>query len=442
MRLTKSQGIVITLLNIVIVALVAVILFVPNFSQGESADSDVPAATDPVKPTEPEEPVHNKFRAPSEGKADGVVSETRLMGLGDESACNVFFLGGAIFVFGNASVKGLDFDVYGGFVCKLSESGTILAYSYFDGKITAACMYGDGFIAAAGGKLYSVDGECDLTVRVDETDGDAVDVFAVDNKRVALVSQPSSTSLKLTEYTVTDGKFGTGHSTRIDSGYTLKYFDCFMFSDTYVMAVRAHSLPRYDSLVMYSFTAGGDAKDNNYGGTGENLTRPYGVMPCADGYIAVAAKNGIATLINIDYAFTVYRAQSLGFTVSDARLLFSGGSYYACFTRTDGAVTYKIDGVAERESISAFDGITLTAASDGYFMGSVGGLDSTGEKYVAVNLVNGDKTVRSLAVSGGEVYALKRSGDCIIAVLSASGGDELSTPSGGRDIYVLVLKTE
>lgn len=442
MRLTKSQGIVITLLNLVIIALVAIILFVPNMSLGESAEPNAPAAVDPEQPEE-QEPVHNKLRAPTAGKTENIISETRLMGLGDESVVDVFFFDGYIFVFGNATVKGLDFDNYGGFVCKLSEDGNITAYSYFGGKLHAVCAYGERFIAAAGDKLYAVDKECIATVCVEQTDGEAVDVFGVDNVRVAVVTQPSSTSLKLTEYAVSRDNWNTGHSTRIDSGYTLRYFDCFLAKDdSYVMAVRAHSLPRYDSLVIYTFNAGGDPKDYNYGGTGENLTRPYDVVPCRDGYIAVTSKNGIATVININYSFTVYRAQSLGFTASDARLLFYDGSYYACFSRTDGAVTYKVDSIAERDSVSEFDGINLYAVDEGYFMGVVGGLGAAGEKSVAVDLVRADKSVLSLEVTGGEVYALKRSEGKIIAVISAVGGDDLSVPSGGRDIYVITVKCE
>ncbi|MCH5350833.1 MAG: hypothetical protein J1F39_02550 [Clostridiales bacterium] len=432
MKLSKAQGIVITLLNIVIVALVAVLLFVPEFSilgsvaVGGKPDDDPPQ----IVPDDP--PVHNKLRAPSEGKAEGILSETRLMGLGDESVVKTFFLFGSVYIFGNATVKGLDFDYYGGYICKLSEEGEIKAFSYLDEMISAVAAYGETFIAAAGKSVYSVDTDCNLTVRVEQTDGDALDVLPIDNGMVAVISQPLSTSLKLTEYSVNE--WASGHITRIDSVYSLKYLGCFDMSDRYVLAARAHSLPRYDSLVMYSFIAGGDGTLHSYGGDGENTVHPYAVMPCGNGFVAACSKNGIATVLFIDYSFTLYHVYTLGFTATGAKLVYSSVCY-ACFEGADGFVTYKAQGTVKPERVSAFDGIKVCAARGGLFMGVVPGGEGG-----AVAVFDEGKTLVSFSVSGGEAYSLERSGDKIKAVISATGGEGVSAPSGGRDVYYLVLK--
>ena len=433
MKLSKAQGIVITLLNIIIVALVAVILFVPEFSVlGVFSSGEKP--TDPPEEDDPpvvEEPVHDKHRAPSAGKADGIISETRLMGLGDESVVKAFFLFGSVYIFGNATVKGLDFDGYGGFICKLSEEGEIKAFSYLDGNISAAAAFGEGFIVTAERKVYFVGADCTASVCVEQTDGDALDVLPVNNGVVAVISQPSGTSLKLTEYEVSEWK--NGHSTRVDSAYSLKYLGCFDLGDKYVLAARANSLPRYDSLVLYSFIAGGDGVEHSYGGDGKNIIDPYAVMPCERGFIAACSKNGIATVLFIDYSFTLYHVYSLGFTATSGCLVYSGVCY-ACFESADGFITYRAEGAVKPERVRSFDGIKLCAARSGYFIGAVEG------EHGAIAVFSEDKTVLSYSVSGGIAYSFDTSGGTVRAVISAVGGEALSPTSGGRDVYYLVLK--
>ncbi len=199
----------------------------------------------------------------------------------------------------------------------------------------------------------------------------------------------------------------------------------------------------YDSVVFYKFEPGGDASAHYYGGTGENVTRPYAVMPYPGGYFAVAAKNGIATFINVDYTFATYRSQSLGYTFTDATLIYSGGYYYTCFDRQDGSVTYELDENLSRRRLTALDGVKIQCAietSPLAVVGRVSERSGTGSGGVAVNVVTPSTGAAvSLPITEGSVYAGAVIGGKTTLVLSASGGDALSVGSGGLDIYVVTL---
>lgn len=450
MRLNKAQTTVIVLLNVVIAALLCTIFLVPILSAnasggGTNDDPDKPVITDPTTPT------HSKLRDAADGKVAEIARETRLMGSGDESVVATFYADGVTYIFGNATVGDLDFDGYGGFLCRIGERGNILGFEYYDGTITACARAGAGY-AVAVGSGSGADAEYSLYVTTGDDaekaatlDGVGCGIFAADGTKTAVVTQPTATSLKLTEYSVAaGGEWNVGRSTRIDSGYTLKFFDCYDFSGAYVISARAHSLPRYDSLVLYSFTPGGDAAAHYYGGWSGNITRPYAVMPSDFGYFALCDKNGIATVISVDYAFESFHSLSLGFTFDDAKLAYSRGKYYATFDCADGAVTYELDKDLGRRKLSELDGLSadrVAAVADGSVaVGAAGAVVSLGtQKYTELKIVSlsGGKAV-TVPVDNAVVYGMHKSPDGgYNIVLSASGGDGLSKPTGGRDVYIV-----
>lgn len=435
MRLSKAQTLVITLLNVAIVVLVAVIFFVPlpwSTDAGGDGTGDDPTGTKPNPPQE-----HVKLREASAGRVKEIARETRLMGVGDETIVEAYEREGVLYAFGNATVKGLDFDDYGGFLCVINAAGTILSFTYFDGKIGAVGKTAQGYAVGAGESLYFVDytGEA---VKKSELRGEALFVGSVTTDKIAVVTQPTPTSLYLTEYGVTaDGGVSVGNGTRIDNGFTLKFFDCYYFGDSYVIAARAHNSPRYDAAVFFTFAAGGDATAHYYGGTGDNLTRPYAVMPCDAGYFALASVNGLATVITVDYKFVSYHSINLGFTFTDASLFFARGKYYACFKRTDGAVTYELEGNLSRRTLTELDGLFLSAVSvAGEIVVAMGKAVSSNDGLVAiVEPYTGERL--TLGMDDAAFYFGYVNGGKLTAVLSACGGDALSSTSGGRDVYVI-----
>lgn len=450
MRITKAQAIAITVLNIIIAALLVVIFALPKLRAG-NADSGGPSdvvVTPPDDPTnDPEKPPeHVKLRAASSGVVPEIDRETRLMGNGDESVVAVYFRSGTAYIFGNATVAGLDFDSYGGFLCTVNGAGTILSFDYFDGNISAVCDTGAGYAVCAAEKLYFVDYACAVTGET-ELDGAALDVFAVGNDKLAVVTQPAPTALKFSEYTFVGGtaNVAAAYSTRIDSGYTLKYFDCYDFGESFVISARAYSLPRYDSAVFFKFVPGGDAAAHYYGGSGDSLTRPYCSMPCSAGYFALASKNGVATVISVDYSFMNYHSYSLGFTFTDARLLYANGKYYACFDRTDGAVTYELESDLSRRKLSVLDGIFIDCAikTDRVLItGAVPEIGAAGEKnYTSAQITSPySDYILSLDVIDPIFYGGFDNDGKLTLVMSAKGGAALSAPTAGRDVYVVTIK--
>lgn len=437
MRLSKTQAIVITFLNILIVALVVTIFLVPTI--GKAAEGEQ------YEPTVEPLPEHVLLRESSAGKVSEVLWETRLMGSGDETVVDVFFHGGVTYVFGNATVADLDFSSYGGFLCRVDESGKMLSYTYFDGNIGAVGIAGDGYAVGAGGHLYFVDRDGKAEIKA-ETDGAAVDIMSVDEeKKLAVVTQPDAATLRLTEYSLV-GDFAKGRSTRIDSGFTLKFFDCFAFEGRYCIAARAYALPRYDACVFFTFEPGGDATPRYYGGSGENLTRPYAVMPCDAGYFVIAAVNGLATVLTMNYAFTDSHTINLGFAFSDAKLCYNDEKYYAGFAKTDGTVTYEFRGDLSRRKLSALDGLfvdcVIDAADGPVAFGTVRNLAASlaggdAGECVEINSVKNEQAI-DLDIKGVTVKKARLCADGnAVLVLSAKGGDALSAPSGGTDVYII-----
>lgn len=454
MRLNKAQTTVIVLLNLLIAALVAYIFLSPYFVKagggqgGTPPDDDPPnqgANTDPVPP-------HNKLRDAIAGKTPEILRETRLMGTGDEHVVSVFFKDGVTYVFGNAGVGDLDFDSYGGFLCTVNGAGTILGFTYFAGAITAASAVGGGYAVAtesgagtgdATAKLYFVDytGDARETATLD---GAARDVFALDNNKLAVVTQPTGSSLKFSEYATGEGEFALGRSTRIECWYNLTYFDCYDLGGTYVISARAHSLPLYDAVVFFTFVPGGSETAHYYGGSNDAKTRPYAVMPFGGGYFALADKGGLATLISVDYAFKSYHSSSLDFTFEDARLFFTGGKYYACFDRADGAITYELDENLGRRRLDGLGGASVRCAAS---VGETALIGVKGEykdgkrdnKALELHLPASGKSL-SLDVTDGEAYGANKSADGITLVITARGGEALSSPSGGSDVYIVTVK--
>ena len=433
MRLSKWQTAIITLLNVIIATLVIVIAVTGRGTANGGADG-TPSVPDAPTVTDPE---HVKLRDAAAGLVPEIERETRLMGSGDETAVNVFFRGGVTYIFGNATVADYDFDSYGGFLCVVNGAGTILSFTYYDGRIYGVCDYGAGYVVAAGRKLYRTEytGEKHECAAFD---GDALDVFCADggdlsakNGKIALVTQPTPNSLKLTEYSFTGDKLNSGRSTSIYSGYTVKYFDCYDFGGSYVISARVYSLPRYDSLAFYSFAAGGDATVHYFGGD-VSLSTPYAVMPFSAGYFAVASINGVAAILSVDYSFTSFHSVTLGFTCTAARLLYADNKYYACHERGDGAVCYTVEPDLKREQLD------LGGMSVG-FATKLGVTALAGKSNDGATIRYGSD-VLELGIKDPVFYGMTVYEGNVIAVLSAIGGDALSAPSGNRDVYVVTIK--
>lgn len=447
MRITKKQLAVITFLNVVIAALLCYIFLVPwvettFFAQSDKNGGDNSQTVD--TPPEPEK--HEKLRAASVGKVPAVVRETRLMGNGDESVVSAFFIDGVTYVFGNATVAGLDFDGYGGFLCMADEKGAITNFTYYAGRMTAAALTESGFAVATLADAGTEKAQAHLYVtgldgkNIDDTvvPYEVIDIFPLGASGAAAVFRPDEHSFMLAEYALSsaDGEGGwrQGKSTYISSGYTLEYFDCYVTGEGYTIAARAHSLPRYDSLVFFSFEAGGDATTRFYGGSGDSAMRPYAVMPCPQGYLALCRREGGAAVVTVDYTFMKYKRDLLGFAFDSAELYCRGDSYYACFACADGPVTYVINGTLDREIFSAADGM--------YVCGTASGAQNTpvifGRNAHLFKAVTGGDAI-SLDVEGVRFHGGVATDDGMLAVISATGGAALSTPTG-RDVYIVVIK--
>lgn len=432
MRVNKKQIAVVTVLNIVIVFLVAAVFFIPRTEP--TAAGDDTGVTGP--PT-----VHEKLRDAEKGKVAGIETETRLMGAGEESAVFVAEISGVTYVFGNTTASGLDFDGYGGFLCRLNGAGKILGFTYFDGRMTAAGIAEGGFLVGTTeteneketARLYSVglDGEKTETAR---TDGAAADIISVGGGKVAVVTRPYG-ALKLTEYILDGGKWTAGRNTRITSGLDTEYFDCYYVGGGYVIAARACDPPRYDSLVFYTFEAGGNAAPHYFGGKDENALTPFDVMPYEGGYLALCRLNGVAAVASVDYTFTSFRRDSLGFSLDGAKLLYADKKYYACFDRSQGPITYEINKTLDRSAVVEAYGMLPSRAA------SFGGktvFTANDDDSVTVFALGGGKRVFPL--NNAKVYRMLCGEEGITIVLSASGGDAVTKPVGPSDLYVLHVK--
>lgn len=445
MRLSKSQLAVITVLNVVIAALLATVFLLPKFGLGLGGGGGVNDPDDGTHVDTPVTPDHDKLRGPSAGRVDGILRETRLMGSGDERIIDAFEKNGMLYVFGNATVGDYDFDAYGGFLCRIDGGGKICAFEYFTGRMTAVGVVDDGYAVAtvsdtgtdnARNRLYHV-GHGSTPREVATLGGTAVGIISVSAGKVAVVTRKTENSLRLTEYAVGDGDWAAGRNTDISSGYALEYFDCYVLGDAYVMAARASSLPRYDSVVFFTFEAGGDPSAHFYGGSGDSMLQPYAVMPCDSGYVILCRRNGTATIVSLNYAFTSYHRDILGFAFDDARLVFSGDKYYACFDCADGAQTYEFDAKLQvRKLLSATGG----AIVDAPVKNAPSLIACKTKTATAVISVAGDKKV-SFDITNAEVrFAQKNSDGTVTLVLSATGGAAVSAPTGGRDIYVVCIE--
>lgn len=453
MHATKKQIAVITVLNIIIAALVGILLYFgrPVFSVGGEGDgggdkSDIAPSddgeggggdADVVAP-----PAHNKLREAKRGKVNEIVYQQQLMGTGDESVIFCTSFGGVTYIIGNAVVGDYDFDSSGGFLCRLDDDGKIVGFSYFDGKVTAAAAVEGGFAAAtiqnAGtdeqkSYLYTVDGDGLITLH-SELDGIAVDVMPVGSKKLAVVTKISGGTIKLVEYTRAGTGWAVGNSTRISSGLNIDYFDCYMINDEYVIAARAYSTG-YDAMAFYSFAAGGDGVPHYYGGNDESMLRPYAVMPYKDGFMAVCDKNGEAAIATLDYKFSIYRRDMLGFKCGGASLTYGGGKYYACFNTDDGIVTYEVDDELNKKPFNSLHGAAVTA---------VVSMDSSlfvCYKQNSLLITDCAEVSATLDITDAKVCrAIKTGYNRLLIVLSATGGKALSASTGGADVYIISVK--
>lgn len=439
MRVTKKQIAVITVLNIVIAALIAVIFFLrtPRFAESGKNETPDEGVVDVVTPP------HEKLRDPSKGKVKEIAYETRLMGSGDDSIVFSFSSGGVTYIFGNAAVAGYDFDTSGGFMCRIGSDGKILGFTYFDGRMTAAGVIEGGFgvatVVDAGednekSTLYSVseDGE---VKELSDLDGTAVDIMSVGGKKMSVVTLIGSGTVKLVEYTRAGSGWAVGSSTRISSALELQYFDCYVMGDGYVISARAYNSPRYEAIVFYTFMAGGDAVPHYYGGNDESMLRPYAVLPYDNGYMAVCDRSGEAAIVTVDYGFTSYRRDMLNFKFSDADLIYCNNKYYACFIDDKGGVTYEVDKLLSRKTLTDLNGVRLN---------SVVNMDSPlfiGSSDTGVVVTDGNGVYASLGIKQANINKVIKTGyNEVLIVLSASGGNALSDPTGGRDIYLISVK--
>lgn len=444
MRATKKQITVIVLLNIVIAALVLAFLYykTPLFRSSASAGNAPVTDGDNSDNTDapPQQVVHNKLRDASPGKVKEIAFEARLMGSGDESIVFSHTSGGVCYIFGNAAVSDYDFDSVGGFLCRVDGNGKIVGFTYFDGKLTAVGVTEGGFAAAAsvGGdspacKLYGVsdDGKIELLT---DLEGTALDIIAVGSKKMAVITAIGEGTVKLTEFTRAGSGWAVGKSTRISSGLSVQYFDCYVLDDKYIISARAYSSPRYDAIVFYTLQAGGDAVPHYYGGNDESMLRPYAVLPYDNGYMAVCEKDGEAAIVTLDYGFSSYRRDMLKIKCTDAELLYSGGKYYACFVTPDGAVTYEVDKLLNRKTVTAVNGKKLTAVVN---------MDSplfVCQTENAVTFTDGQVSA-TLEIAGAEINRVFKMGyNHMLVALTSRGGSALSAPIGGADAYVISVK--
>lgn len=434
MRLSKNQAIVITLLNILIVCLVAIILFYPSLTTGAKTDNEVPPVDDVV--ADPIE--HVKLREASDGLVDEIVRETRLMGYGDETVVDVYYVDEKLFLFGNAMVAGLDFDSIGGFLCVMDGNGKIVRYEYFSGKVGGVCRRSDGFIACSENGLYHVDFDGNVELKL-ELYSLAVCVATVADDRVAVVTQPNEKSLRLTEYVVASGRVSKGRTTLINSGFTLSFFDCYYFGERYVIAARATNSPVYDAMVFFDLVPGADALSHYYGGTNENSLLPFAVMPYDGGYFALCKLNGLAAIVTVDYNFVTYRSVSLGFAVIEGNLFYANGKYYASFSRANGAITYEIESDLSRRTVTALDGVFVDGVLWADELIAVGRV-KTGENSGCLCVLRpySQQNV-TIDVSNMQLFDCIKNEQGLLIVLSAQGGGAVSSTSGGCDVYVILV---
>lgn len=446
MRATKKQIAVIVILNLVIAALIGVLIWlrvparsasgaVDTGSNGGNGDDD---NTQVVTP-----PAHEKLRDATAGKVKEILHETRLMGSGDDTVVFSHAAGGVTYVFGNAAVKDYDFDTSGGFLCRINSDGKIEGFTYFDGRLTAAGVIEGGFgvatVTDAGTEaekslLFGVDDEGNKT-ELAELDGIAVDVFSVSSKITAVVTQPSSGTLKLTEFNRAGGGWAVGSSTRISSGLDIEYFDCYMMKGQYIIAARAYSSPRYDAAVFYMFKAGGDAVPHYYGGNDDSMVRPFDVLPYGDGFMIVCERKGETSVVTMNYDFTDLRISILGVKADSAELLYCNKKYYACITTASECVTYGFDELFTRTEIKEVGG---SHVADVINMDSPLFICDESEKVTATD---GISISASLGIKDAKINRVFKTGyNRFTVVLSARGGSALSASTGGTDVYVIEVK--
>lgn len=425
------QAFVITALNVVIAVLVALIVWAPfgsssAFGEGGGDGGGGSPTGGEVK--------HEKLRAAIDGAVPEVVRETRLMGYGDETVVSVFFRDGVSYIFGNATVKGLDFDNYGGFLCIVNAAGSIMSFTYFDGAIGAVSPVGGGYAVGAGEELYFVDylGKAE---KASELDGAALDIFpAPEPDKIAVVTQPSDSEIRLVEYKIKNESFTAGNRSRVYSLRTLEYFACYGYGGEYVIAARAVSSTQDSSLAFFSFVAG-ETPTAHYDVDAVNTTTPFAVMPREDGgYIVLCGKNGSASIVKLGAAFSAFPATELEFETSGARLFFDGKKYYANFYKEDGAVTYEItDDDAARSR--ALDGVKIDCVINAAGVAIAG---RKSETQAVVARASGEEL--ELGMDDVKIYGGFKNGEYTTLVLSAVGGEALSKPTAGRDIYVVTVR--
>ncbi|MDE6294351.1 MAG: hypothetical protein K2L88_07010, partial [Clostridiales bacterium] len=281
-------------------------------------------------------------------------------------------------------------------------------------------------------QLFGVNGDGEITPLI-ELDGRAVDVMPiVGTKKMAVVCKLSEGTLKLTEYTRAGNGWAVGKSTRISNGLYIEYFNCYYVNGEYTIAARASSGADYDTLIFYTFAAGG-SETAHYPGVSDE--RPYAVMPFGSGYIALCEKDGYAAIVTFGKNFTSYSREKLDIMSKSGRLFICGGKYYACFTTDSGAVTYEID--------ASFNITTLTKVN-GTKLAAVVSMDNSlfvGVSSSAVTITDGAELSVRLDVKDATINRVIKTGyNELLIVLAAGGGDALSASSGGDDVYVISVK--
>ncbi|MDE7107092.1 MAG: hypothetical protein K2O39_02090 [Clostridiales bacterium] len=149
----------------------------------------------------------------------------------------------------------------------------------------------------------------------------------------------------------------------------------------------------------------------------------------------MSEKNGEAAIVTVDYDFKSFRRDMLGFKLTDASLTEVNGKYYACFVRADGGITYELDKLLNRKTVTAISGARLSAVVN---------MDSP--LYVcttdtAVIIKDGGDVSVTLDVKDAVINRIIKTGyNEMLIVLTAKGGDALSTPTGGADVYAISVK--
>ncbi len=150
MNETKNQLRIITALLVVVIALAGgLFFFMPAATQVSATPND---------PTEPSDqpPAHIKIREAEISLDPALVYTQTFGGSGDETAEEIFYNDGLIYIFGNTTSADFDFDRAGAYLAIMDELGATRAFVSYPGTLVAVTLYEGGFVLALDGDASPV----------------------------------------------------------------------------------------------------------------------------------------------------------------------------------------------------------------------------------------------------------------------------------------------